>query len=207
MDAAAVHSVWQDNFKAESDILRSVAHARHVALILTCNTPAAPSPAEAGPFEQLTAEQRYRGAQGERRRAQGHQVGLAIRTGDGGGRRSSSSQPERLRRRQPGLATPVGRQVHRAPAMRARGVDFARGCRAAASIGTGYGVAALGLRPDPAGAAVVVGDVRCRLPRGLRRQVAHRKGSSSRPARRLHAAGGLHLRAPRLRRQEDREGA
>ncbi|XP_040381094.1 probable CCR4-associated factor 1 homolog 11 [Oryza brachyantha] len=88
MNGAGVRSVWDDNFKVVSDIVRSVARrARHVAL--TVQYPGCPfvvqNAGERKPYEKLTAEERYQEVRANVDALRPIQVGLAIRAGDGDG--------------------------------------------------------------------------------------------------------------------------
>ncbi|XP_040381095.1 probable CCR4-associated factor 1 homolog 11 [Oryza brachyantha] len=86
MNGTGVRSVWDHNFKAVSDIVRSVARrARHVAL--TVQYPGCPfvvqNAGERKPYEKLTAEERYQEVRANVDALRPIQVGLAIRAGDG----------------------------------------------------------------------------------------------------------------------------
>uniref|UniRef100_J3MEF6 poly(A)-specific ribonuclease n=1 Tax=Oryza brachyantha TaxID=4533 RepID=J3MEF6_ORYBR len=92
MNGTGVRSVWDHNFKAVSDIVRSVARrARHVALTvaLTVQYPGCPfvvqNAGERKPYEKLTAEERYQEVRANVDALRPIQVGLAIRAGDGDG--------------------------------------------------------------------------------------------------------------------------
>ncbi|KAF7096637.1 hypothetical protein CFC21_098545 [Triticum aestivum] len=83
-DAAAVRSVWADNFEAESAVFRQIApHATHVALNVQYPGCVVRGDARKSHYD-MTAEERYQVIHANVSLLKPLQVGLAIRTGDGG---------------------------------------------------------------------------------------------------------------------------
>src|SRR4051812_42711638 len=79
-----VRSVWADNFKAESIIFSEVApHAIHVTLNVQYPGCVVRGDGQKRHYE-MTAEQRYQVVRANVTRLKPLQVGLAVRTGDGG---------------------------------------------------------------------------------------------------------------------------
>ncbi|XP_052159473.1 probable CCR4-associated factor 1 homolog 9 [Oryza glaberrima] len=86
--AAAVRSVWADNFAAESAILRAVAPRAVYAAINVqypgCVVSASAAAGDRRCYYDLTAEERYKVVRANADELKPLQLGLAVRTADGG---------------------------------------------------------------------------------------------------------------------------